>query len=138
MSLSDKNNHKAEAIFAALGPKIKELIERAIEELGVVSDSLVSQYRNGRLAYLTSTWVQRYGMKINWIFTEAVHGKSVADDVGGLVNILVAQKVLMEFPSWHTFPLLPPPWGYKKGQAHLEHIFSNCVKLFPNESFLFF
>ena len=37
-----------------------------------------------------------YGMKINWIFTESGHGKSVADGIGGLVKNLVAQKVLME------------------------------------------
>ena len=53
-SLSDENNHKAEAIHAALDPKIKELAEKGYTEITIVSDSPTSQYRNGKYAYLTS------------------------------------------------------------------------------------
>ena len=83
VSLSDENNHKAEAIHAAMEPKIKELSERGIKEVTVVSDSPISQYRNAKLTFLTSTWAKRFKMKITWIFTEAGHGKSVADGIGG-------------------------------------------------------
>ena len=40
VSLSDKINHKAEAIFAALWPKIKELFERASGCIRLASISL--------------------------------------------------------------------------------------------------
>ena len=76
VSLSDENNHKAEAINCALEPKMRELAESGKKELIIVSDSPTSQYRNGKLTYLTSQWAQDYGIKITWIFTEAGHGKS--------------------------------------------------------------
>ena len=95
VSLSDENNHKAEAISAALEPKIKQLVEKGFKEFVFVSDSPTSQYRNGKSAYLTSLWAKNYGIKITWIFTEAGHGKSSADGQGGLVKNLVADKVNM-------------------------------------------
>ena len=73
VSLSDETNHKAEAIHCALEPKIKQLVERGIKEFIFVSDSPISQYRNGKSAYLTSLWSKQYGIKITWIFTEAGH-----------------------------------------------------------------
>ena len=51
--MSDENNHKAEAIHAAMNPKIKELAEKGVKEITVVSDSPTSQYRNGKCAYDT-------------------------------------------------------------------------------------
>ena len=54
VSMSDENNHKAEAIHAALAPKIKELAEEGFKEITIVSDSPTSQYRNGKNTYLTS------------------------------------------------------------------------------------
>ena len=41
VSLSDENNHKAEAIVAALDPRIKELVEEGFKEIIIVSDSPV-------------------------------------------------------------------------------------------------
>ena len=45
-SLSDENYHKAESIHAALDPKIKQLAQKGIKEITIVSDSPTSQYRN--------------------------------------------------------------------------------------------
>ena len=73
VSLSDENNHKAEAINAAMEPKIKELSQRGISEVIIVSDSPISQYRNGKLTFLTSTWAKKYQIRIMWIFTEGSH-----------------------------------------------------------------
>ena len=95
VSLSDENNHKAEAIAAAMEPKMKELAERGIKEVTIVSDSPISQYRNGKMTYLTSTWAKQFKMKITWIFTEAGHGKSAADGIGGGIKNKVADKVNM-------------------------------------------
>ena len=95
VSLSDENDHKAEAVHAALEPKIKQLAENGIKEFYIVSDSPTSQYRNGKAVYLTNLWSKQYCIKITWIFTEAGHGKSAADGIGGSVKNKVAEKVLM-------------------------------------------
>ena len=96
VSLSDENNHKAEAIVAALDPKIKELVEEGFKEIIIVSDSPVSQYRNGKMAYLASRWAVKYGIRINWLFTEAGHGKSAADGIGGNIKNKAQEKQNME------------------------------------------
>ena len=95
-SLSDENNHKAEAIHAALDPKIKELVEEGFREITIVSDSPTSQYRNGKSTYLTSKWAVEHGIKIYWIFTESGHGKSPADGVGGNIKNKAQEKQNME------------------------------------------
>ena len=76
----------------------------------------------------------------NSLLDEHIFGENCKANYGRLATMKVKhfQKYVFELFSWHTFLLFPPPWGYKQGQAHLEYIFSNCVKLFPDESFLFF
>lgn len=91
-SLSDENDHKAEAIHTALNPKIKELVENGFKEIIIVSDSPTSQYRNGKNAYLTQKWAEEYKIKICWIFTEAGHGKSAADGIGGNIKNAAQDK----------------------------------------------
>ena len=95
VSLSDDPNHRAEAIKAALDPKVKHLVENGFKEIIFVSDSPISQYRNGKAAYLTNLWSKNYGIKIMWIFTESGHGKSSADGINGRIKNLVRDKVLM-------------------------------------------
>ena len=95
-SLSEENNHKAEAIHAALDPKIKELAKKGYTEITVVSDSPTSQYRNGKCAYLTSKLAEELKIKIIWYFTEAGHGKSPADGVGGNIKNAAQEKQNME------------------------------------------
>ena len=96
MSLSDENDHKAEAIHAALSPKIKELAQEGFKEITIVSDSPTSQYRNGKSAFLTSKWSVELGVQITWIFTEAGHGKSSADGIGGNIKNLAQDKQNMQ------------------------------------------
>ena len=96
VSMSDKKNHKAEAIHAALGPKIKELAETGYKEITVVSYSPTSQYRNGKNAYLTSKLAVDLGVRINWIFTQSGHGKSPADGIGGNIKNKAQEKLNME------------------------------------------
>ena len=61
----------------------------------IVSDSPISQYRKGKLTFLTSAWAKKFQIKIMWIFTEAGHSKSAADGIGGGIKNKVAEKVLM-------------------------------------------
>ena len=96
VSLSDENDHKAEAIHAALDQKIKELAGEGYKEITIVSDSPTSQYRNGKCAYLTSKWAVELKVKILWIFTEAGHGKSAADGIGGNIKNKAQEKQNME------------------------------------------
>ena len=96
VSLSDENDHKAEAIHAALDKKIKELAGEGYKEITIVSDSPTSQYRNGKCAYLTSKWAVELKVKILWIFTEAGHGKSAADGIGGNIKNKAQEKQNME------------------------------------------
>ena len=95
VSFSDENDHKAEAIHAAMNPKIKELADKQIKEITIVSDSPTSQYRNAKCAYLTSKWSKEYGITICWIFTEAGHGKSAADGIGGGIKNKTQEKINM-------------------------------------------
>ena len=95
-SLSDENDHKAEAIHAALDPKIKQLAEKGIKEITIVSDSPTSQYRNGKNAYLTSRLAEENKIKIFWIFREAGHGKSAADGIGGNIKNAAQNKQTMD------------------------------------------
>jgi hypothetical protein len=96
VSLSDENDHRAEAIHAALEPTIKKLAEKGFKEIIIVSDSPTSQYRNAKHAFLTKEWAQKYKLKIEWIYTEAGHGKSAADSIGGKIKNLVQDKINMD------------------------------------------
>jgi hypothetical protein len=96
VSLSDENDHKAEAIHVAMDTKIKELADEGFKEITIVSDSPTSQYRNGKSAYLTSKWAVEHKVKICWLFTEAGHGKSAADGIGGNIKNKTQEKQNME------------------------------------------
>ena len=88
-SLSDENNHKAEAIHAALKPVVENLVDKGIKHLICVSDSPTSQYRNNKNVHLTKELAVKHGISIEWIFTEAGHGKSCCDGVGGTIKTLI-------------------------------------------------
>ena len=79
-----------------MDPKIKQLAEKGIKEITIVSDSPTSQYRNGKNAYLTSRLAEENKIKIFWIFTEAGHGKSAADGIGGNIKNAAQNKQTME------------------------------------------
>ena len=94
VSLSDVNDHKAEAIHA--GPTIEKLVEKGFDEFYIVSDSPTSQYRNAKHAFLTKRWAKKYKIRIEWIYTEAGHGKSAADAINGKIKNLVQYKINMD------------------------------------------
>ena len=96
VSLSDANDHKAEAIHAALEPTIEKLVNKGFKEFFLVSDSPTSQYRNAKHAFLTKKWAEKYKIRIEWIYTEAGHGKSAADQIGGNIKNLVQDKINMD------------------------------------------
>ena len=89
VSLSDSSCHKAEAIHAALKPTIEKLVAAGIKHMVFVSDSPTSQYRNNKNVFLTKKLAVKYNLSIEWIFTEAGHGKSCCDGVGGNIKTLI-------------------------------------------------
>ena len=89
VSLRDSNNHKAEAFHAALKTTIEKVVAAGIKKIIMVSDSPTSQYRNNKNVYLTKQMALKYNISITWIYTEAGHGKSSCDGVGGNIKTLI-------------------------------------------------
>ena len=100
VSLSDDTNHKAEAIHAALRPMIQRLVQRGIKHIVCVSDSPTSQYRNGKMVWLTKELAVYHQITIEWLFTEAGHGKSCCDGIGGTIKNLL--RDLTAFNTSHV------------------------------------
>ena len=48
--------------------------ENDIDEIFFVSDSPVSQYRNGKMVYLIRQYAMQKKKKIQWLYTESGHG----------------------------------------------------------------
>ena len=48
--------------------------ENDIDEIFFVSDSPVSQYRNGKMVYLIRQYAMEKKKKIQWLYTESGHG----------------------------------------------------------------
>ena len=88
-SLSDEGSHKAEAIHAALKPTIEKLVDRGIKHIVCVSDSPTSQYRNNKNVWLTKELAKKHQITIEWLYTEAGHGKSCCDGIGGTIKNLL-------------------------------------------------
>ena len=97
VSLSDDGCHKAEAIHTAIKPVIEKLIERGIKHLVCVSDSPTSQYRNNKNMWLTKQLAIQHKITIEWLFTEAGHGKSCCDGIGGTLK-----NLLRDLTSFNT------------------------------------
>ena len=96
-SLSDSSDHKAEAIHAALKHKIADLVENGKKRIVICSDSPTSQYRNGKNVYLMKRLAQELKISIQLLFTEAGHGKSPCDGVGGNIKTQVEAAMLASF-----------------------------------------
>ena len=97
VSLSDDGCHKAEAIHTAIKPVIEKLIERGIKHLVCVSDSPTSQCRNNKNMWLTKQLAIQHKITIEWLFTEAGHGKSCCDGIGGTLK-----NLLRDLTSFNT------------------------------------
>ena len=89
VSLSDENNHKAEGIHAAIKPVIEKLVGNGINHIVCVSDSPTSKYRNNKNVYLTKELAFKHNISIEWLYTEAGHGKSCCDGVGGNIKTII-------------------------------------------------
>ena len=60
-----------------------------IKHMVFLSDSPTSQYKNNKNVFLTNQLAVKYNLSIEWIFTEACHGKSCCDGVGGNIKTLI-------------------------------------------------
>lgn len=96
-SISDSSDHRAEAIQAALKPKIVKLVEKGKTKIVICSDSPVSQYRNCKNVYLMKKLDEELNISIRLLFTEAGHGKSPCDGVGGNIKTQVENAMLNDF-----------------------------------------
>jgi hypothetical protein len=96
-SLSDCSDHKAEAIHSALKDKIVKLVENGKKRIVICSDSPSSQYRNSKNVFLMKRIAQELNITIRLLFTEAGHGKSPCDGVGGNIKTQVESVMLESF-----------------------------------------
>ena len=96
-SLSDATDHKAEAINAAIKSEITNLVEKGKTTIVAVSDSPTSQYRNGKHVFLMKRLATELGITIRLLYTEAGHGKSPCDGVGGNIKKQVEEVLLNNY-----------------------------------------
>ena len=91
-AISEATEHAAPAIMTSLKPVLDNLIdEKNIKKIIVASDSTVSQYRNGKCVWLMQDYARSKGVTIRWLFSEAHHGKCLADGTGGRLKNTVKQ-----------------------------------------------
>ena len=94
VSLSDSSDHTASAIHNAIRPKIEDLVAKGKKRFEICSDSPSGQYRNSKNVFLMRRLCAQYGISIRLLFTEAGHGKSACDGVGGNVKTQVEAAAL--------------------------------------------
>ena len=94
VSLSDSSDHTASAIHNALRPKIEALVAKGKKRFVICSDSPSGQYRNSKNVILMQRLCAEFGISIRLLFTEAGHGKSPCDGVGGNVKTQVEAVAL--------------------------------------------
>ena len=93
-SISDSSDHKAEAIHNAIKPTIEELVAKGKKKFVICSDSPTSQYRNSKNVFLMKRLCLELNISIRLLFTEAGHGKSPCDGVGGNIKTQVEDILL--------------------------------------------
>jgi len=89
LTISEITRHDPCAIIAHIVPVLTKYLEKhkQVTKLQFGSDGPVTQYRNRNMYYLLIHHVTKLFpqiIKIDWRFSEAGHGKSEADAVGGL------------------------------------------------------
>ena len=94
VSLTDSSDHTASAVHNALRPKIEALVAKGKTRFVICSDSPSSQYRNSKNVFLMRRFCAEYGISIRLLYTEAGHGKSACDGVGGNVKTQVEAVAL--------------------------------------------
>ena len=87
-SLSEITRHDSKAIVAHLKPILNKYLScrPLVKKLFFLSDGPVTQYRNRDLYFLMTQYLTEIYpqiLEIEWLFSEAGHGKGEADGVGG-------------------------------------------------------
>jgi len=86
-SLSEITRHDSKAIVAHLKPILNKYLScrPLVKKLFFLSDGPVTQYRNRDYFLMTQYLTEIYPqiLEIEWLFSEAGHGKGEADGVGG-------------------------------------------------------
>ena len=89
-TVSDEMHHGPAAIWGHLDPILKDIktLMPNVTHIHFVSDGPTTQYRSKKNFFLFSTLIhEKYSFTVaTWNFTEAGHGKSAADGVGGVVK----------------------------------------------------
>ena len=93
-SISDSSDHKAEAIHNAIKPTIEDLCSKGKTRFVICCDSPTSQYRNSKNVFLMRRLCIELNISIRLLFTEAGHGKSPCDGVGGNIKTQVEDVLL--------------------------------------------
>lgn len=95
-TISDNNSHEPPAIWAHLIPVLRYVKEMMPETkvVHVYSDGPTSQYRQKKNFYLLNLLTTQMGFEYStWSFTEAGHGKGVADGIGGSTKRALDRQV---------------------------------------------
>ena len=95
-AMSEETSHKATAVFASIEEVLQNYISEGITEINSVTDSPSSQYRTKNAFWLMKEFCVRYGIKLNWIFLEARHGKGIPDGIGGCVKRAMKDAVTFD------------------------------------------
>lgn len=96
VTVCDDNCHEPNAIWAHLLPVIKHAkeIKPDIKIIHFFSDGPTSQYRQKKNFFLLNLFTQKLKLSYaTWSFSEAGHGKSLADGIGGSVKRQLDQRV---------------------------------------------
>ena len=106
-TISPNTRHDPASIWAHLDPILMSDFATNVEILHFMSDSPSTQYRCAKNFFLFHNLAhKKYGLKhATWNFTEAGHGKSAADGVGGLLK-RTADKLVnfgIDIPNAESF-----------------------------------
>ena len=95
-TVSDNYDHGPISVWSHLLPVLRFVkdINSHATVLHIVSDGPTTQYRNRTNFYLCTVIPHLLGFSIWWNFSEAGHGKSAADGVGGTVKRLADARIL--------------------------------------------
>lgn len=109
-SLSESLRHDSSAIWAHLVPILKDFVcgHPEITTVHFISDGPATQYRNKVMFYMMAQYLPIVAEQItraSWNFTEAGHGKSAADGVGGVLKRKADSSVAQgkDVHNFHTF-----------------------------------
>ncbi|KAJ2937230.1 hypothetical protein O0L34_g19420 [Tuta absoluta] len=97
VTTSDDNCHEPYAIWAHLLPIIKlaKEINPNVKVVHYFSDGPSSQYRQKKNFFLLNFFTEKLKLSYaTWSFSEAGHGKSLADGIGGAVKRQLDKRVL--------------------------------------------